>query len=387
MTTLPWSPTQIRRIVVKVGSRLLTGIENTPKQQRIEQLISEIAALRNRYEIILVSSGAIAAGMQLQGLQQRPRNVAHLQALAAVGQGRLMSLYESAAQKHNFHAAQLLLSLDDVRDRRRHLNVRNCIEYILSNNALPIINENDTVSIEEICFGDNDRLAAMVSLLSHADLLILLTGVDGLHEKDASGELGPRISRVQAITPQIEAFAGASDNPDQSVGGMRTKVQAAAMATDAGIPTIIASGYDFSCLPRLIAGEDLGTIFFPKQKSLPAYKRFLSFFADPEGALMVDAGAVTALTRRGKSLLPVGIKRVYGEFDKGAPVEIVDENGNIIAIGYVNYPAAQLRELMGLNSEQMTRLQENVPSYQEAVHRNNMVILSQPRTSRILSSA
>ncbi len=364
-----------KRIVIKVGSRLLTGIAGTPKAVRIEELIREIATLRERgYEVILVSSGAIAAGMMLTERRIRPSDIAQLQALAAVGQSRLMSLYESACVTQGFHCAQILLSLDDVKFRRRHLNTRNCINALLSFGILPIINENDTVSVDEIRFGDNDRLAALVGTMIRADMTILLTTVNGLRNRDGN-HLTDRIPLVTEIDDEVRALGGDTDDTHNSVGGMRSKLDAAEMVMAAGESLWIANGENFAVLHQILDGEDVGTLFVPSSPQLSGSKRFLAFFADPCGSITIDKGAVKALRNRGKSLLPSGIVKVEGVFDKGDTVQVVDESGHPVAIGSCNYTSVDLDRIKGLRSDAIREVLHEHDAYDEAIHRNNMSVI------------
>ncbi len=366
------------RIVVKVGSRLLTDMADTPKQVRIEQLIRQLAAARNRgFEVVLVSSGAIAAGMMLTQAAKRPSHLPLLQGLAAIGQSRLMSLYETACQQHGFHCAQILLSWDDVKDRQRHLNVRNCINALLSNGHLPIINENDVVSVDEIRFGDNDRLAALVGTMIRADMTVLLTTMDGLYAREG-GELTERISLVEGITPALRGMAAGTDGNPFSTGGMATKLDAAELVNEAGEWLWIADGSDFAVLDLILNAEDVGTLFVPPAGQLAGAKRWLAFFADPAGIVVIDKGAVQALRGRGRSLLASGIVAVEGDFGKGDTVRIQDEAGVPVAMGISNYTALELDRIKGQKS---TRFKEILGEclYDEAVHRNNLVLVEANR--------
>ena len=322
-----------RRVVVKVGSQLLTNIPGTTKQERIRLLVAELALLREAgIEVILVTSGAIGAGMKLLGDQKRPTDLGSLQARAAIGQSRLMSLYEQACQEHGFHCGQMLLSADDVKDRKRHLNIRNCLSALLSEGVLPIINENDTVSVEEICFGDNDRLAALVGTMVRADLVVLLTTINGLRERTEAG-LGKRLSVVQGLTEAIRRMAKGTDGNPFSVGGMRTKLDAADITCTSGEYMWIVDGADFSVLRKVMSGEDIGTLFVPVSARISGNKRFLLFFTDPVGRILVDTGAERALKTKGKSLLPSGITNVEGAFEKGDTVDIINPDGVVIGTG------------------------------------------------------
>ncbi|MCR4576002.1 MAG: glutamate 5-kinase, partial [Lentisphaeria bacterium] len=258
----------VKRVVVKVGSRLLMDVAGVSAQQRVEELVREIAALRQRgLEVILVTSGAVATGMELLGTKMRPKSVASKQAHAAVGQCELMGLYEAASSKLGFHCAQLLLTAADLQDQERHLYVSECLASLLSLKALPVINENDSVCVDEIKVGDNDTLSAMVSSLVRADLTILLTTIDGMRERDMeTGELGRRLSVVRELDSELLAMAQGTDGNRFSVGGMITKLRAAAMVTRSGEGLLIADGEDFGVLSQIFGGEDVGSLFLPARK-------------------------------------------------------------------------------------------------------------------------
>jgi glutamate 5-kinase len=321
---------RVHRLVVKVGSGVVgTGVES---------LVSQIAALQQAgTQVILVSSGAIAAGMGVLDLKQRPKSLAQLQACAAIGQGKLMAAYDSLFGKHRLHVAQVLLTHDDLRSRQRHLNARNTLLQLLDDGVIPVINENDTVAVEEIKFGDNDRLSALVATLVDADLLVILSHVPGLLDRRSSGSglpaaTGSRIPIVPAITDEIEALAGGTDR-QTSVGGMKSKIEAAKIVTRAGIPLVIADGERPVVLPGILAREDIGTIFLPQGGRLESRKRWIAFFQHPTGKLFVDDGAQQALIVAGKSLLAKGVARREGETVTGNVVSICDLTGNEFARG------------------------------------------------------
>lgn len=364
---------QSKRIVIKVGSRLLTDEANGDMAGRIGKLVAEIAWLRSQQrEIILVSSGAIAAGMVLTGEDKRPKDLPRLQALAAIGQSRLMSLYESACQEHGFHCAQILLSADDVQDRQRHLNVRNCLNSLLARGTLPIINENDAVCIDEIRFGDNDSLAALVAAMNWAELTVFLTTINGMRRREG-GKLGERIGVITNLDREIRDMARDTDDKSMGTGGMKSKIQAAEIIMTAGESLWIANGLDFGVLREILAGNDVGTLFVPGSTRLTGAKRWLAFFTEPAGRIVVDTGAAAALRRRGKSLLPSGISEVEGEFRKGDSVVVSDPDGEDVAMGISNYTADELRRIKG---EQSSRIRDLLGKhdYDEAIHRDNMVV-------------
>ena len=363
-----------KRIVVKVGSRLIADMKESDKVDRINQLIEAIAEARNAgFEIILVSSGAIGVGMKLTGRTKRPDDLAELQALAAVGQGRLMSIYENACQKHGFHGAQILLSADDVKDRKRHLNFCNCIYALLKNNILPIINENDTVNVEEICFGDNDRLAALVGTMVRADLCVLLTTVNGLHERGIDGQFTDRIPLVETLSDDIKALASGTDGNQFSTGGMQSKLDAADIVMRAGEHMIIADGSDFSVINQILSGEDKGTLFPAISQKMLGSKRWLAFFAEASGDIKIDSGAENAITSKGRSLLAKGIISIDGQFKKGDTINIFSGD-NKIAVGRSNYNSEELSKILGCHSKEFKEILGH-NHYDEVVHRNNMVIL------------
>jgi glutamate 5-kinase len=366
--------TKARRVVVKVGSNLVTapGLGSDP--DRIERLAADVAAVRQDREIALVSSGAIATGMARLALAERPRSIPEKQAAAAVGQSALMWQYEIAFKRHGIAVGQVLLTAQDIGDRRRYLNARNTLLALLAFGVVPIVNENDTVAIEEIKVGDNDNLSALVASLVEADLLVVLTDVDGLYTADPARHAGAtKLDTVEAITEEILAMAGAHDG-GVSVGGMATKLQAAQKAAASGVPMIIASGREPGVLARILSGEAVGTCFVPKADRLGARKRWIAFAVSPQGRLMVDAGAVRALTRQGRSLLPSGVTAIEGEFGSGDVVAVADPESREFARGLVNFDAGELRRISGAKTQEIeARL--GYKSFDEVIHRDNLVIL------------
>jgi glutamate 5-kinase len=361
-----------QRLILKVGSRLLAGTDTEDKQQRIGKLIAQVAKLRERFEVVLVSSGAIGAGMVVTGTERRPRDVARLQALAAVGQSRLMSHYEAACQQHGFHCAQLLLSRDDVKERKRHLNVRNCLRALLSDKILPIVNENDTVSVDEIRFGDNDLLAALVATMMRAELTVLLTTIDGFRRRE-NGELTERLSVIGEITETLRQMAAGTDDQQFSTGGMISKLKAAEITLAAGENLWIADGSDFGVIERIAAGEDIGTLFQSSRRRMSGTKRWLAFFTEAVGKIIIDDGATTAICSRGKSLLPSGMVEIIGDFHKGDTVAVHSGDGQQLALGMTNYDSWELERIKGLRSSQIAEILQQ-DAYDEAIHRDNMVL-------------
>ena len=366
----------VRRVVVKVGSGLITARDAGLDAARIAALADELSAVMARgKEVVLVSSGAIVAGMARLGLRERPRSIPEKQAAAAVGQSALMQHYETAFARHRRPVAQILLTQADVSARARYLNARNTLVTLLGFGVLPIINENDTVAVEEIKFGDNDNLSALVAQLVDADLLVLLTDVDGLYDADPLREPNARkLDTVEAVTPEIERLVWA-DASRTAVGGMATKLQAAQKAAASGIPMVIASGRDAGALTRLLKGEPVGTWFAPRGDRLAARKRWIAFAVPPQGRLLVDAGARQALTERGKSLLPSGVIEVEGEFDLGEVVALCGEDdGKEFARGLVNFDARELRKIRRAQTVEIEGLL-GYKSFDEVIHRDNLVVL------------
>lgn len=350
----------ISRIVVKFGTGLLTDNRKQPDPAQLEQLVAQVAGQRNAgKEIVLVTSGAVGAGMGVLGYNKRPADLAELQACAAVGQSRLMAIYAELFARHNLRVAQVLLTHDDLQHHERHLNARNTLVTLLRHGVVPIINENDAVSFTEIKFGDNDMLSVLVGSLLPADLLIILTTVDGVIEN--FGKANPRtLPLIKQIDASVEKLAGGTDSAT-AVGGMASKIQAAKIAVRSGIPLVIASGKKKQILARVLAGEDEGTLFVPQPTRLQGRKRWIAFFHHPKGALFVDDGAKKALRESGKSLLPPGVARCEGEFAAGDVVRICDLNGTEFARGIAKFGAEEVR------ARKLTRV--------ELVHRDDLVIL------------
>lgn len=347
-----------KRIVVKIGSSLLYRGEDKPDLGFIESIVFQVASLNNcGRRAVLVSSGAIASGMYALKLSSRPQDLASLQAAAAVGQHFLMSQYRSFFAKKQLECAQVLLTWDDFDNRKRYLNAKNTILKLLDLNAVPVINENDTVSTDEIKFGDNDRLSALVASLISADLLVILSDVDGLLDKDKR-----TVRVVEEITPQIKSLACPTDKKT-CVGGMITKLEAAKIAVDSGIPCVIANGLRKDILNAVIAGpEESGTLFMPKGGRLAARERWMAFSAKPRGKILVDDGAKKALLSN-KSLLSVGITGLRGDFEAGDIVSIVDKQSCEFARGKVSLSSRQLDKIKGNRY------------HKEAVHCDNIVVL------------
>ena len=358
----------VEQVIIKVGTRLLTD------ESRIPILISEIAKIKARgIKVALVSSGAVGVGMNLLGLKKRPTKLAEVQALAAVGQGRLVSLYNEECCKYGFQAAQMLLTAEDLKERERHLNVLNCLHSLWNDNILPIINENDVVSVDELKFGDNDFLAGLVATMTKSDLTIILTTESGLRNK-VDGVLTDRISVVENLTEDLKAAASGTDNSDFSIGGMISKLRAAETVCAAGESLWIADGRIDNILTKIFNAEDVGTLFTATNlEPLQSKKRWIRFFSKPEGKIVIDEGAVEALTNKHKSLLPSGIVFVEGNFQRGDSVEVCNRFGYVIGYGLVNYTAAECRKISGLNSDEVINVLHQVTD-SEVIHCDNLVI-------------
>ena len=362
-----------KRIVIKVGSGVLT-VEHGLNLKAVRSISKQICQLNNGgREIILVSSGAMAAGIKKIGLPKRPDEIPLRQAASAVGQAGLIQEYETAFGRYDKKVAQILLTGEDLNNRKRYLNARNTLHTLLAWKVLPIINENDTVVVDEIKFGDNDNLSAMIALLMDAQILINLTDIDGLYTKDPrvnpDAELIPEIN---SITKNIEKLAG--DIPGAlGTGGMLSKIRAAKKLNTAGIPMVIAKGLKPDVLPRLFAGEEEGTFFVPKVKKMASRKCWIAFTLKPKGTLTIDEGAAEAILKRGKSLLPSGIVDVEGEFNEGAAVDFKSHRKEKLGTGLVNYGAADIRRIMGLKTSKIKAILGHKP-YDDVIHRDNLVV-------------
>jgi glutamate 5-kinase len=348
------------RLVVKLGTGVLTDSRKQIDPAQLQQLVAQIAALRKSgKEIVLVTSGAVGAGMGALGYEKRPTELAELQACAAIGQTRLMAIYAELFAKHDLHVAQVLLTHEDLEHHERHLNARNTLVTLLGRGVVPVINENDAVSFTEIKFGDNDRLSALVASLLPADLLVILTTVDGVIENFSKPD--PKtISVIEQIDSTIEKLAGGTTS-ETAVGGMRSKIEAAKIVVRSGIPLVIASGKKKNVLAKILNGEDEGTLFVAQPDKLQGRKRWIAFFHHPKGTLFVDDGAKTALRESGKSLLPPGVARCEGDFVAGDVVRICDLDGTEFARGIAKFSAEEIR------ARKLARV--------ELVHRDDLVIL------------
>jgi glutamate 5-kinase len=360
------------RVVVKVGSSSLTTAEGGIDPARVTALVDALAATRARgAEVVLVSSGAIAAGLAPLHLARRPRDLATQQAAASVGQGLLVRRYNEDFARHGITAGQVLLTVDDVTRRSHYRNAYRTFAKLLELGVLPIVNENDTVATTEIRFGDNDRLAALVAHLVHADALVLLSDVDGLYDGNPARDGSVLLTDVMSGADLDVVEVGRQGSAGLGTGGMQTKVEAARIATGAGIPVVLTSAGQAS---EALAGADVGTVFHPTGRRRPTRLLWLAHATEGKGRIHLDAGAVRALTERRASLLPAGITRVSGTFVGGDPVDLVDPDGVPVARGLVNYDAGELPELLGRSTHELAR--ELGASYErEVVHRDDLVIL------------
>ena len=362
-------------MVVKVGTRVLTHSDGRLDPERITGLAEQVRrVVATGRKVVLVSSGAVGAGMGRLGLPRRPDDLAHLQAVAAVGQSVLVEAYERAFADHGYHAAQVLLTADDLNNRIRYLNARNTILTLLQLGAVPVINENDTVAVDELlhAFGDNDRLAAIVANLIRAPLLVLLSDVDGLYDGDPDD---PN-SRVIPVVRRLEAdVLGLARDRSGGLGkgGMASKLEAARLVTGGGENVVIAGGRTPEVLPRIIAGEPVGTLILAQGQTVGARKRWIGFAVQPRGHIAVDAGARRAIVRDGRSLLAIGVVGVTGRFAKGDVVGLRGPDGAEFARGLSNYPSGEVERIQGLKTREIAEALGHCP-YDEVVHRDNMAV-------------
>ncbi len=363
------------RVVIKVGTSVLTDAKSKKLSYvKVQAIAKQVAQIHkaNR-QVLVVSSGAIGAGMRSLGYKSRPHDLSKLQAASAVGQGKLMHLYESAFSHQGFHAAQILLTRDDLHDRRRYLNAKATLSTLLSAGVIPVVNENDTISTEEIRVGDNDQLAGLVAALAEADLLILLSDVDGFCRGGRGTELIPVVTKV---TAELERLAKGSGKAT-STGGMKTKLQAAKASMASGIPMLMANGHKANVLSdAVLKGKWRGTLFLPSKSPLTAKGRWLALGARVHGAIVVDTGAREALSRRGKSLLATGVTGVQGSFSKGDVVKVVDTRAQEFARGVAGFSASDLKKIAGKQTAEVTEILGRTVA-PEVIHRDRLVILTQ----------
>jgi glutamate 5-kinase len=368
----------VKNVLIKVGTGVLTGKEGLDLVI-IDQLVEDIADLtRKGCRTVVVTSGAIASGKHRMGITGKLKSMPEKQAAAAIGQSRLMRVYSNAFGKHGLNVAQILLTMSDLTDRKRYINVRNTLSQIMEWGVIPVINENDTVAVDEIKFGDNDHLAAMMANIIEADLLINLTNTEGLYDRNPKDQTRAKLIRlVKEITADIEAVATAEADP-VGMGGMRSKVLAAKKVTACGIPYIIARGKKKGILHDIFSGKETGTLFLPVADRLNSREYWIAYTLRSRGKIHLDDGATSAIVHRGKSLLPSGIVKVEGEFSVGDPVLCLDTEGRIIAKGLVNYSAEEIRKIQGLKTSKIEQVL-GYKHYDEVMHRDNMAVTREKR--------
>jgi glutamate 5-kinase len=364
----------MKRLVIKIGSNIIASAEAGLNMRRVGAIAKDISDITEKgIESVIVSSGAIAAGLQKLGFRERPKDIRLKQAAAAIGQSSLMWAYERSLGRYNRKVAQVLLTRDDVADRLRYINAKNTLITLIQRGIIPVINENDPVAVDEIKFGDNDLLAALVAGLVEADMLVILSDVEGLYTKDPKHKGARLIGVVEEITPEIEDIAGKSGSA-VGTGGMYSKVLSAKQATDHGIPVVIMSGKKKGLLGRMIEGERVGTFFRPRPLKMPSRKGWIAYGIRSKGVIYLDEGAVYAITMRGKSLLPSGIVKVEGEFKIGDAVSCLNHGGRKIAKGLTNYSSMEIELIKGRKTSEI----EKVLGYKysdEVIHRDNLVVL------------
>jgi glutamate 5-kinase len=361
----------VKRIVVKLGTGVLTSDKGELDRSRISLICSQIAALRKKgTEVFVVSSGAVGLGMASLGLTKRPKEVSKKQACASIGQSKLMQVWQQEFSKFSITVGQVLLTHDDLRIRSRYLGVQDTLHQLIAYDSIPVINENDTVSAAEIKFGDNDTLSAMVASLVEADHLIILSTAPGLIDMKGSGKIIPIIEK---ITPEIEAMAEGTSN-ERAVGGMVSKISAAKLATRAGCGVFIASAEEKEVLPRLLSGQGPGSFFVPSGIPLDAKKRWLAYFQRPTGTLTVHANAVGPLSEHGRSLLAVGVVQSVGLYSAGDVVNIADPKGIIFARGTTHFSSNEMIQVMGKKENELKALFPKLKRF-EVVHRNELALL------------
>ncbi len=368
-----------RRIIIKIGSRAIVDRNGRPDLDRISALVKEMSLLHQAgTEIVLVTSGAIAVGIDTLDLKTRPNALPQLQMTAAVGQVRLMRIYEECFSEAGIRIGQVLLTHDDLKNRTRHLNARNTMLELLRKRIIPVVNENDVVSVDEIKFGDNDILASLVSILIEAEVLLLLTTTDGLH-KGYGTKQAQRIPYLKSITMRTLSLASGKTDI-LSLGGMASKLQAAQAASHAGTRVIIADGREQNIITNIINGIDTGTLIGGSKEetrsNIKGRKRWIAYFHKTKGTLIIDEGACRAIEENGNSLLPIGIKKIEGQFSKGTLVNVKSQRGRLIARGLVDYSSDRLEKIKGHNSSEIEKIL-GFKDYEEVIHRDNMVVLNQ----------
>jgi glutamate 5-kinase len=367
---------KVKKIVVKIGTGVLTTDDGCLDKNQIKQLAGQVVELKKMgYGVVVVSSGAIGSGMGELGIEKRPATLPELQAVASIGQSKLISMYDECFKLHGFHAAQILLTREDFENRQRYLNACNTIHTLFQLNAIPVVNENDTISVDEIAFGDNDALSAFVTNLLNAELLIILSSVDGLYDRCPTAKSKATvIPIVENVSDDIKNLAF-NTKTLMGVGGMQTKLDAASVVTKAGEAVIIANGRTESILKRIMQGENLGTLFLPNKEKLTSRKRWIGYTMKSRGTIYVDVGAICALSEKGKSLLASGIVSVEGDFNKGDIISISSKEDKVIfAKGLTNYSSEEIEKIKGRSTSEITKVL-GYKLYDEVIHRDNMVIL------------
>ena len=365
-----------KRIVVKVGTSTITYANGKRNFSQIDRLARELSDLQNQgKEMILVSSGAVAVGVDRLGLPAKPATIPGKQACAAVGQGVLMHTYEKLFADYGQIVAQVLITRTEAIDRHRYTNCRNTFMTLLQQGVIPIVNENDVVALDELKIGDNDNMSALVAGIVDADLVIILSDIDGLYTANpATHPEATLVHTVQEITPEIEASAGGVGS-SRGTGGMATKIQAAKAATNSGIQLVIASGTEKNAIPRILQGEEIGTLFVSRENRLQFRKRWLAFGAKIQGSIVVDDGCAKAIRKAGGcSILPAGIYQVVGDFQSGSTVSVIDKEGHELARGLVHYTAAELEKIKGCKSGDIEGILGH-KNFDEVIHRDDLVIL------------
>ena len=365
-----------KRIVVKVGTSTITYANGKRNFSQIDRLARELSDLQNQgKEMILVSSGAVAVGVDRLGLTAKPSTIPGKQACAAVGQGVLMHTYEKLFADYGQIVAQVLITRTEAIDRHRYTNCRNTFMTLLQQGVIPIVNENDVVALDELKIGDNDNMSALVAGIVDADLVIILSDIDGLYTANpATHPEATLVHTVQEITPEIEASAGGVGS-SRGTGGMATKIQAAKAATNSGIQLVIASGTEKNAIPRILQGEEIGTLFVSRENRLQFRKRWLAFGAKIQGSIVVDDGCAKAIRKAGGcSILPAGIYQVVGDFQSGSTISVIDKEGHELARGLVHYTAAELEKIKGCKSSDIEGILGH-KNYDEVIHRDDLVIL------------
>ena len=367
---------KVKKVVVKIGTGVLTTDDGYVDREQIRNLAGQVVELKKMgYDVVVVSSGAIGSGMGELGIEKRPSTLPELQAVAAIGQSKLIGTYNECFKLHGYHAAQILLTREDFEDRQRYLNTCNTIHTLFQMNAIPVVNENDTISVDEIKFGDNDALSALVTNLLNAELLIILSSVDGLYDRFPTAKSKATvIPIVENISHEVKQLAFDSKTA-RGVGGMQTKLESASVVTNAGEAVIIANGRTDHVLKKILQCENVGTLFLPKEEKLTSRKRWIGYTIKPKGKIYVDDGAMHALAEKGKSLLASGIVAAEGAFSKGDIVSVCKrEDRTIFARGLTNYSSEEIEKIKGCSTSHIAKVL-GYKLYDEVIHRDNMVIL------------